>query len=426
MGFTKNFLIGAATAAHQVEGNNIYSDCWAMEQMVHSMFAEPSGDVVDHYHRYEEDIRLMAENGLNAYRFSIEWARIQPTQDSWDETEVEHYRKVLRCCHENGITPIVTMHHFSSPKWLISLGGWENPQTADYFASYCRRIAEELGELMGYVCTINEANMGVQIAHMMQGAGRADGSTENENVQVGFADMDGGFDFQAAMLETAEVFGCDPTKLNIFLFPRSPEGDGVIVDAHRKASEAMKRVCPALKIGLTLSLFDIQTIPGGEENAVKAWEEDFGHYLPMIKNDDFIGVQNYTRKIIGPSGAMPVPEGAECTQMGYEYYPQGLANVVRRVAEVFEGEILVTENGIATDNDERREAYIREALSGLEKCVAEGIPLKGYLHWSFLDNFEWMAGYGPTFGLVAVDRKTQVRYPKPSLKFLGSMRENND
>lgn len=418
MNFPDEFLIGTATAAHQVEGNNIYSDFWAMEQMKHSMFAEPSKDAVDHYHHYEEDIRLMAESGLNAYRFSIEWARIQPTEEEWNETEIDHYRKVLLCCHENGITPIVTMHHFSSPKWLISSGGWENPQTAELFAAYCKRVIEELGNLMEYVCTINEANMGVQIAHMMQDEN--DGKN-TENVQVGLSDLDHTFDFQAAMQETAETFGCDPTKLNIFLFPRSPEGDKIIIDAHKKARDAMKEVCPKLKIGMTLSLYDIQTIAGGEKKAAEAWEEDFGHYLPAIKNDDFIGGQNYTRKIMGANGAMPVPEGSECTQMGYEYYPQGIAHVVRRVAEVFKGEILVTENGIATDNDERRVEFIRVALEGLLECIEDGIKLKGYMHWSFVDNFEWMAGYVPTFGLVKVDRKTQTRYPKPSLKLLGSM-----
>lgn len=418
MNFPDEFLIGTATAAHQVEGNNIYSDFWAMEQMKHSMFAEPSKDAVDHYHHYEEDIRLMAESGLNAYRFSIEWARIQPTEEEWNETEIDHYRKVLLCCHENGITPIVTMHHFSSPKWLISSGGWENPQTAELFAAYCKRVIEELGNLMEYVCTINEANMGVQIAHMMQDEN--DGKN-TENVQVGLSDLDHTFDFQAAMQETAETFGCDPTKLNIFLFPRSPEGDKIIIDAHKKARDAMKEVCPKLKIGMTLSLYDIQTIAGGEKKAAEAWEEDFGHYLPAIKNDDFIGVQNYTRKIMGANGAMPVPEGSECTQMGYEYYPQGIAHVVRRVAEVFKGEILVTENGIATDNDERRVEFIRVALEGLLECIEDGIKLKGYMHWSFVDNFEWMAGYVPTFGLVKVDRKIQTRYPKPSLKLLGSM-----
>lgn len=417
-----NIMIGASTAAHQVEGNNRNSDFWALEQMEHSIFAEPSKDAVDHYHRYEEDIRMMAENGLDAYRFSIEWARIQPGRDLWDEREIEHYRNVLKCCHENGITPVVTMHHFSSPKWLISMGGWENPETADLFAEYCKRMAQELGDLMGYVCTINEANMGIQIAHMMQENAETPDCVSEEKVQVGLSDQGDGFDFMAAMMEAARKFGCEPGQLNIFLFPRTPQGDAIIINAHKKARDAMKAVKPELKIGLSLSLFDLQTADGGEEKAAEIWEQDFGHYLPAIENDDFIGVQNYTRKIMGPSGALPAPEGAELTQMGYEYYPQAIANVVRRVAGEFRGEIIVTENGIATDNDERRIDFIQEALNGLGRCVEEGIPLKGYFHWSFMDNFEWMAGFKPAFGLVEVDRKTQKRKPKPSLKFLGSVK----
>ena len=118
--FDKDFLLGSSTAAHQVEGNNIHSDYWAQEHMKHTSFAEPSGDAVDHYNHYEEDIRLMADARLNAYRFSIEWARIEPQEGVFDEAEVEHYRKVIRCCRENGIEPIVTLHHFTSPKWLIA------------------------------------------------------------------------------------------------------------------------------------------------------------------------------------------------------------------------------------------------------------------------------------------------------------------
>lgn len=122
MKFPKEFLLGASTAAHQVEGNNRYSDLWAQEQMEHSSFAEPSNDAVDHYHRYEEDIALLAGAGLNAYRFSIEWARVEPQEGCFDESELEHYRKVIRCCREHGVEPVVTLHHFSSPKWLIERG----------------------------------------------------------------------------------------------------------------------------------------------------------------------------------------------------------------------------------------------------------------------------------------------------------------
>ena len=132
---SRKFLIGAATAAHQVEGNNVNSDCWAMEQMEFTSYNEPSLDAVDHYNRYAEDIRLLVEAGLNAYRFSIEWARVEPEPGVFSEQEIRHYRDVLACCHANGVEPIVTMHHFSSPKWLIQQGGWEAEETIEKFAN---------------------------------------------------------------------------------------------------------------------------------------------------------------------------------------------------------------------------------------------------------------------------------------------------
>ena len=122
--FPKGFLVGAATAAHQVEGNNTNNDCWAQEQMKYSSYLEPSLDAVDHYNRFEEDIRLLAEAGLNAYRFSIEWARIEPQEGVFDDSEIEHYRSVIECCKRHGVEPIVTLHHFSSPVWMIKKGGW--------------------------------------------------------------------------------------------------------------------------------------------------------------------------------------------------------------------------------------------------------------------------------------------------------------
>ena len=164
MSFPKGFLIGASTAAHQVEGNNIHSDYWAQEQMPHSSFTEPSGIACDHYNRYEEDIRLMAQAGLNAYRFSVEWARIEPEEGQFDEKEIEHYRKVIRCCRKNGVEPMVTLMHFTSPVWLIKKGGWEAESTIEYFRRYAAYVTEKLGDEIKYICTINEANMGLQLA----------------------------------------------------------------------------------------------------------------------------------------------------------------------------------------------------------------------------------------------------------------------
>lgn len=172
----------------------------------------------------------------------------------------------------------------------------------------------------------------------------------------------------------------------------------------------------------TLSLHDVQSVPGGEGKAEEEWNQEFTHYLPVMAEDDFLGVQNYSRTIIGPDGSLPVPEGKEKTQMDYEYYPEGIAHVLRRVAKDFHGDLIVTENGIATADDSRRTAFIDTATQGVAACMAEGLPVKGYLYWSLLDNFEWQKGYAMTFGLIGVRRETQQRQPKASLSYLGALR----
>lgn len=427
--FSKDFMLGAATAAHQVEGNNIHSDYWVQEHIPHSSFDEPSLDAVDHYNRYEEDIRLLAEAGLNTYRFSIEWARIQPEEDMWIDEEVEHYRKVIRCCKDNNVTPMVTMHHFTSPKWLITQGGWENPELVDKFAAYCKRFVKEVGDELEYVCTINEANMRLQLAALIKDmmkrmmGNNAENQAAQSDVQVGINMMPE--NIKLGMAEAAEAFGIeDPTKIHTFVSQCTAEGDILVMKAHEAARDAMKEVCPHLKIGLTLSLHDMQPYEGGEEYAAKEWDEEFLHYLPYIKNDDFLGVQCYSRKRFDKSGVVQPTAGAPRTQMGYEDYPIAIANVVRKVAEEFNGSLIVTENGIATDNDERRCEFIKEAVEGIQECIDDGIPVKGYMYWSLLDNFEWQKGYSMTFGLIAVDRRTQTRLPKKSLEVLGAFAQN--
>lgn len=415
--FNVDFLVGAATAAHQVEGNNTGSDCWALEQMQYSSYAEPSLDAIDHYHHYEEDIRLLAAAGLNAYRFSVEWARVEPQDGVFDSEQIEHYRRVLACCREYGVEPIVTLHHFSNPKWLIAKGGWEAESTVQDFADYVRYVAEQLGKQLHYVCTINEANIGMQIAALAEKYRKE--MEDGSSVQLGVNLEKMMAEQKVAAAECREIFGTDTPQC--FTSPRTPKGDLLIMHAHCAARNVIRQVCPELKVGLTLSLHDFQPLPGGEAAAEKEWEQEFTHYLPYIQDDDFIGVQNYTRALVTASGTLLPLEEAELTQMNYEFYPQALENVIRRVAKDFRGELLVTENGIAVTDDTRRVEFIRLAAEGVQHCLADGLPVKSYLYWSLLDNFEWQKGFGITFGLIAVDRATQWRQPKPSLAFLGSL-----
>lgn len=413
---SNNFLIGASTAAHQVEGNNVNSDYWALEHISHTSFSEPSLDAVDHYNRYKEDIRLLADAGLNAYRFSIEWARIEPVKGQYDEAEIAHYRKVLECCHENNVTPIVTMHHFTSPAWLIAEGGWENTDTIQYFKNYCVYVVSRLGNLMEYVVTINEANMGLQMAVIMKQILKQMGIS----LQVGMNFTPQG-DQLLALQESAEALGMKKiAPAHVFVSQRTPEGDILVMRAHEAARDAMKALSPHLKIGISLSLHDNQWIEGGEEAAAKAWDEEFLHYLPYIRKDDFFGLQNYTRQVYGPDGIEKAAEGTRMTQMSYENYPEALEHVIRAVARELTIPIIITENGIATSDDAERKEFIERALEGVGNCIADGIDVRGYCHWSLMDNFEWQKGYSMTFGLIAVDRTTQTRYPKESLKFLGS------
>ena len=421
MHLSKTFFLGAATAAHQVEGNNTNCDFWVQEHQKHTSFLEPSGDACDHYHRYEEDIRLLADASLNAFRFSVEWARIEPEEGRFDEAEIAHYRDVLRCCKQHGIEPILTLHHFTSPIWLIRKGGWAAESTIDDFCRYAAYVIEHLGSELNYVCTLNEANLGLQLAaiskryQLMAEQARQKGE---DNVQIGmnFQKMRENAAFLAK--ENLEAFGTEEPQ--IFVKPHSPEADALIARTHQAAREAIKRVNPRIKVGITLSLHDLQAEPGGEGCVESEWDSEFRHYLPYLQGDDFLGVQNYTRTRYGAGGQLPCPDGAELTQMNYEFYPEALEQVLRKVHKDFPGELLITENGVAVSDDGRRVEFIRRALSGVEACVKDGIPISGYLYWSLLDNFEWQRGYSMTFGLVEVDRKTQRRTAKPSLFYLGS------
>ncbi len=429
--FEHGFLLGAATAAHQVEGNNKNSDCWAMEHMEHTSFIEPSLEAVDHYNRYKEDIKLIATTGLNTYRFSIEWARIEPEEGVFDESEIEHYRDVIRTCRKHGIEPMVTLHHFSSPIWIISKGGWEATSIVNDFAKYSKYVIGKLGVDLNYVCTINEANIGLQIAaigeryrrqmkaQMVKAQDHTTTDQTDGTIPMGINLEKMMANQKAVKEENKEIFGVE--QVHNFTSMRSEEGDLLIMKAHEAARKSIKEIAPHIQVGITLSLHDMQVIEeGGEAYAKKEWQDEFDHYLPYIEEDDFLGVQNYTRSLFGAQGPLPYPDDAEITQMNYEFYPEALEKIIRRVSKDFKGDLFVTENGIATADDNRRIAFIETALTGVMNCLQDGIPIKGYYYWSLMDNFEWQKGYVMTFGLIEVERATQKRHPKASMSYLGS------
>ena len=383
--FPEGFLWGTATAAHQVEGGNWNNDWWAWEHTPGTGVKEPSGDACDHWHRYPEDIALLADLGFNAYRFSLEWSRIEPEEGEWSRASLDHYRRMCATCHEHGVLPVVTFHHFTSPRWLAAEGGWEKSSTADRFGRYCERAVAAIGDLVPWACTINEPNVVATMGYL------------------------------------AAVF--PPGRQDVETRRRVND---VLIAAHRSAADAIHAGPGDARVGLTLSMDQWWPVDGGEARIERVRRNMEDVYLEAARSDDFIGVQTYSRTRISPEGTLGPEEGVETTIMGYEFWPQALAATTRRAYAATEGvPVFVTENGIAATDDSRRIEFVRQALQGVRACLDDGIDVVGYTYWSALDNFEWSLGYGPTFGLIEVDRNTFERRPKPSASWLGGVARAN-
>jgi beta-glucosidase len=402
--FPENFLWGVATAAHQVEGNNTNNDTWFLENLPGTIFAEPSGDAVDHYHRYREDIALIASLGFTSYRFSLEWARIEPEEGHFSVAELDHYRRMLEACHEHGLTPVVTYHHFTSPRWLLAAGGWEDAATPERFARYCDRVTDHLGDLIGVACTLNEPNLPWLLKALGTGGEPAERRGE---VPIWAA--------------AAERLGIEPSKVAPFQFTVSDAGFDIKREAHHAARDAIKARRPELLVGWTLANSDIQAVDGGRDLADQVRRDVNERFLEASRGDDFVGIQTYGRTVFGPDGVAPAPEGVPINQMGEEIYPQALEVTIREADRIAGIPVMVTENGLATEDDSQRLEYLKTAVAGVKACLADGIDVRGYIAWTAFDNFEWIFGYGPKFGLIAVDRTTQERTPKPSAYWLGDV-----
>ena len=392
--FPDGFLFGASISAHQTEGGNTNSDWWSWEHADDSPCREISGDACDFYHRYREDVAMLSGFGLNSFRFSVEWARVEPAEGEFSRAELDHYRRICDACAEHRVAAVVTFHHFTLPMWLQEKGGFACADFPRLFARYCARVADALGDRMTCACTLNEPQ-GLASSGWLLGVnppGRTD-------------------DWNGARRATDNL-----------------------LEAHRLGAAAI-RSCARVPVGVTLALPDLEyedgATPGTTSLEIESRVDD--QFLELARGDDFIGVQTYTRFRFGPEGtrspgadwsdaSRDLVETDTTTLMGYEFYPQALGAAVRRAAKACPGvPVLVTENGIATAHDDRRITYIDIALREVLACIREGIDVRGYMYWSLLDNFEWSLGYAPTFGLVAVDRETFARRPRPSARWFGEV-----
>jgi beta-glucosidase len=406
--FPKGFLWGAAIAGHQAEGDNVNSDAWFLENTTPSEFREPSGSAVDHYRLYDQDIGMLASMGLNTFRFSIEWARVEPVEGMFSVAALEHYRDVLQACRKRGIKAMVSFNHFVTPRWFAARGGWEAEGAPQLFARYCDKVARHLGHLMDYATTFNEPNL-PRLLFGIPGplAGMADNPRMREMLaNAGKAAGTGKF--------SAWIFGD---------FARIEAG---LLKGHELAYQAIKAARPQLPVGLSIAIADDQAVDGGEAMVARkraiAYERWFA---ALARNGDFIGVQTYTRELIGPDGVRPPPKGALMSSAHMEIYPQALEATIRYTAQSTKLPIYVTENGLSTNDDSQRIAYIQTAVGGVANCLKSGIDVRGYIHWSLIDNFEWIFGYGPQFGLIGVDRSTMKRTIKPSAFVLGKIARAN-
>ena len=375
--FPVGFLWGTATAAHQIEGGNVNSDWWVFEHQEGTPVAEPSGDACDSWNRFEEDLDLVASMGLNAYRFSIEWSRIEPEPGEFSLAALDHYKAICAGARDRGILPVVTFHHFTSPRWVANQGGFEWSETPSRFANYVARSAEHLGDEIGMACTINEPNVVTMMGYVL------------------------------GMFPPGVANAMD----------RFEAANQTMIEAHRGAVAALRSAPGDYPIGLTLSMAELIAEDGGEQARDEFQESMEDVFLRATEGDDFIGVQCYSNFRFGPKGIVGPPKGARQTPMGYEYWPQCVAATSRRAASVTGLPVVVTENGISAADDTERIAYVHEALTALHQVIEEGVDVRGYVLWSLLDNFEWTLGYAQQFGLVEVDRATFARSPKPSAAF---------
>ncbi len=393
--FPEHFVWGAGTSAHQVEGDNRHNDWWAFEQQGKVNRGESSQAATDHYHRFDEDFALASQLGLSAVKISVEWSRVEKERGIYDEEEIAHYVEVVKSARAHGLSPYVTLHHFTSPHWLGSYGWWEGTSTPDLFAEFVRAVTPALTPWVDTWITINEPML-------VASAGYLFGMWPPERTGWGPA----------------------------WRVARN------LVRAHRLAYDVVHELDPVCRVGPAVNVTALKH-PGKptlRDRLLGGWADWVANYyfIDKVKDrSDFVGVQYYTRTTVQqllagdptalPTGMRPLPK----TDMGWEIYPKGLYYTVRNMAKRCGKPIIVTENGIADATDAQRERFIVEHLVWLQRAIAEGCDVRGYLHWALTDNFEWREGFAPRFGLIEIDYDTMERRIRDSAwKYARICRDN--
>lgn len=380
----EKFYFGAATSAHQVEGDNVHSDWWKFEREVQATEGFMSGKAANHYELFDQDFALAETLGHDAHRFSIEWAKVEPEEGKFDEAVLAHYREVFASLKKHGLKPFVTLWHFTFPLWFARKGALEKRENVFYFVRYCKKIAEVFKDDMEFALTINEPE-----------------------VYLYYAYLEGKW---------------PPQKKSAWSFMKVYRN---LVIAHRLVYRAFKEVNPNYKIGIA------KNNPAFSPDRHKNVFDRFLVYLLKFlwnhlffdlirKEQDFIGLNYYFHRNMRFDLSMAKLffihpcNSCETTDMGWEVYTKGVAGLLRDLWKRYRKPIIITENGVADQKDRLRGQYIADVLEHVFNAKKDGVEVFGYLHWSLLDNFEWADGYGPRFGLVEVNYHNFVRTPRDS------------
>jgi len=371
--FPKNFYWGTATSAYQVEGG-IRND-WSLAGEKYN-----AGIACDHYHRYEEDFDLARKMNNNAHRFSIEWARIEPVEGKFNQAEIEHYRQVIVALKKRNLEPFVTLWHFTLPDWFAKKGGWLDLGAPQYFQRYAERMVNEFKDLVKFWITMNEPD--IYLAH---------------SYLRGYWPP-----FSKSFFRTQQILG-------------------TLVNTHKNIHRAVHKISPDSFVGITK--FNTQF-----KGVLNFFSDYYWNHqiLQAIKDHkrffDFIGLDYYISHSLFE--ILKITK-REKTDMGWEIRPEGIYNVLKDL-ERYKKPIYITENGLADAKDTKRAKFIIDHLKWIRKAIEEGIDVRGYFHWSLIDNFEWDKGFEPRFGLVEVDYKNNLkRIPRPSSKVYAEICKNS-
>lgn len=405
-GLPPGFLLGASSASHQVEGGN--ENDWAEWERgsfpngtPHIKHRDQSGAACDSWNRFDEDVALLRELGANAYRLSVEWSRLEPEQGAWNEAAAERYRGWMRLLRSHGIQPMVTLHHFTLPRWVAAQGGWANESIVEWIGAFSRRVAQALGSEVDLWCTLNEPNVQVTFGYL-EGKWPPGRSDQKLAAQV-LARM-----FRAHARMALELREHDRVDA---------DGDGQatrIGVAHhvRIFQPASRSPLDRLVVGFTDDFFNESLVAAHRNGRIQLLVPgvvDIDQPAPELKGSfDYLGINYYTRDHMRADLRDPklskqfVPPGKPVNDLGWELYPEGLYQALKRYAR--EGlPIYITENGMPDGTGQRRPDFLRAHFEAMVRAAQEGVDVRGYFHWSLIDNFEWAEGFEPRFGLYRVD-----------------------